>query len=136
MKMTYSDALTLAINTLTAATDETSVKAVEKLTALKATYDNRNASRPTMSDEKKAEQSAKRKAATAAARAEMTAQIIPILRDVITADMTAKEIYAAASDRLPANMTAAKVQNILLREMAPELVKTETKGKANTYRKV
>ena len=124
MKMTYSDALTLAINTLTAATDETSVKAVEKLTALKATYD------------KKAEQSAKRKAATAAARAEMTAQIIPILRDVITADMTAKEIYAAASDRLPANMTAAKVQNILLREMAPELVKTETKGKANTYRKV
>ena len=78
----------------------------------------------------------RRKAATAAARAEMTAQVIPILRDVITTDMTAKEIYAAAANRLPANMSAAKVQNILLREMKPELVITEAKGKANTYRKV
>jgi hypothetical protein len=31
-------------------------------------------------------------------------------------------------------MTPNKVQNILLREMAPELIKTEAKGKANTYR--
>ena len=136
MKMTYSDALTLAINTLSTAEGETAAKAVEKLTALRTTYDNRNASRPVMSDEKKAEQSAKRKAATAAARAEMTAQVIPILRDVITTDMTAKEIYAAAANRLPANMSAAKVQNSLLREMKPELVITEAKGKANTYRKV
>ena len=135
MKMNYTDALTLAIDTLTASDQtETTAKAVEKLTALRSTYQTRADKRVPMSDEKKAELSAARKAKTAAARAELCAQVMPVLRDVITTDMTAKEIYTAASDRLPADMTAAKVQNILLREMAPELVKTEAKGKANTYR--
>ena len=59
---------------------------------------------------------------------------MPILREVITHDMTAKEIFTAARERLPQDFTAPKVQNILLREMADELVKTEAKGKANTYR--
>jgi hypothetical protein len=134
MKMNYTDALTLAINTLSTATDETSQKAVEKLTALRNTYQTRSEKRVPMSDEKKAEISAARKAKTAAARADLCAEVMPILREVITTDMTAKEIYAAAASRLPADMTAPKVQNILLREMAPELVKTEAKGKANTYR--
>ena len=124
--MTKKEALTIALNTMTDAEARATIEGmIAQLSKPRAT-----------SDEAKAAQSAKRKAATAAARAEMTAQVIPILRDVITTDMTAKEIYAAAADRLPADMTAAKVQNILLREMAPELVKTETKGKANTYRKV
>lgn len=134
MKMNYTDALTLAINTLSTATDETSQKAVEKLTALRNTYQTRAEKRIPMSDEKKAEISAARKAKTAAARADLCAEVMPILREVITTDMTAKEIYAAAASRLPADMTAPKVQNILLREMAPELIKTEAKGKANTYR--
>lgn len=135
MKMNYTDALTLAITALSTATDDASVKAVEKLTSLRTTYTNRNASRPGMSDEKKAELSKQRKEKTAAARAEMTAQIMPILREVITRDMTAAEIYEAAKDNLPADMTARRVGNILQREMAAELIKTETKGKANTYRK-
>ena len=86
-----------------------------------------------VSNEAKAARSAKQKEATAKARAEMCAQVIPVLREVITTDMTAKEIFAAAQERLPEGFTAPKVQNILLREMASELVKTETKGKANTY---
>ena len=59
---------------------------------------------------------------------------MPILRDVMTADMTAKEIFSAAQERLPQDFTAAKVQAILLREMKDEVIKTEAKNKPNTYR--
>ena len=122
--MTKKEALTIALSTISDADAKTVIEGmIAQLSKPRKT-----------SDEAKAAQSAKRKAATAQARAEMTAQVIPILREVITKDMTAKEIFAAASDRLPEGFTAPKVQNILLREMAPELVKTETKGKANTYR--
>ena len=82
------------------------------------------------SDEAKAKAKAKR----ADARAELCAQVVPILRDAITTEMTAKEIFTAAQDRLPQDFTAAKVQAILLREMKDEVIKTESKGKANTYR--
>lgn len=82
------------------------------------------------SDEAKAKAKAKR----ADARATLMAQVLPILRDTITADMTAKEIFAAASDRLPKDFTDKKVQYILLNEMKDEVVKTEAKGKPNTYR--
>lgn len=122
--MTKKEALTIALNSMTDTDAKTVIEGM--IAQLSKTR--------SMSDEAKAAQSAKRKAATAAARAEMTSQVIPILREVITTDMTAKEIYAAASDRLPADMSAAKIQNILLREMKPELVITEAKGKANTYR--
>ena len=124
--MTKKEALTIAMNTITdneaRATIEAMIAQLEKPR--------------TLSDEKKAELSQQRKAATAAARAELTAQVIPVLREVITRDMTAAEIYEAAKDKLPADMTSRRVGNILQREMAPELVKTEAKGKANTYRKV
>ena len=82
------------------------------------------------SDEAKAKAKAKR----ADARATLLAQVLPILRDTIATDMTAKEIFAAASDRLPKDFTDKKVQYILLNEMKDEVVKTETKGKPNTYR--
>ena len=82
------------------------------------------------SDEAKAKAKAKR----ADARATLMAQVVPILREVITTDMTAKEIFTAAQERLPQDFTANKVQAVLLREMKGEVVKTETKGKANTYR--
>ena len=49
-------------------------------------------------------------------------------------DMTAKEIFAAASGRLPKDFTDKKVQYILLNEMKDEIIKTEAKGKPNTYR--
>ena len=76
----------------------------------------------------------KRKAATAQARAELVAKVAPVLRKYLASDITAKDLYEAAKDELPADFTAPKVQNVLLREMKDELVKTEAKGKANTYR--
>lgn len=76
----------------------------------------------------------KRKAATAQARAELVAKVAPVLRKYLASDITAKDLYEAAKGELPADLTAPKVQNVLLREMKDELVKTEAKGKANTYR--
>ena len=126
--MTKKDALTIALTSLPADATE-AAETIRNMIAQLSKGHN-------VSDEKKAEQAAARKAKTAAARAEMCSHVIPILRDVITTDMTAKDIFAAAQERLPQDFTAAKVQNILLREMKDELVKTETKGKANTYRKI
>lgn len=83
---------------------------------------------------RKTSDEAKAKAKRADARATLMAQVVPILREVITTDMTAKEIFAAAQERLPQDFTANKVQAVLLREMKGEVIKTETKGKANTYR--
>ena len=116
--MTYAIALSTAIDTMKNDYPEVT----ERLAALR---DNLA---------KRANNSENVRAKNAAKRAEMVGKIIPILRKAITADMTAKEIYAAAKGELPEDFTAPKVQNILLREMAPELIKTETKGKANTYR--
>lgn len=76
----------------------------------------------------------KRKAATAALRAELVSKVAPVLRKHLIIDMTAKELYESAASELPADFNWQKVQNVLLREMKDELVKTEAKGKANTYR--
>ena len=76
----------------------------------------------------------KRKEATALARAALVGTVAPILRKYLTNDVTAKELYETAASELPTDFTWQKVQNILLREMKDELVKTEAKGKANTYR--
>lgn len=92
--------------------------------------------RTPMSEEKKAELSAKRKAETTAARAELIAKVAPVLRKYLTSDITAKGLFEVAKDELPADFSAPKVQNILIRELAPELVKTEAKGKPNYYRLV
>ena len=88
----------------------------------------------TSSDEAKAKRSAMQKEKTAKARAELVSTVAPVLRKYLTSDVTAKELFEVAKGELPQDFSAAKVQNILIREMAPELVKTETKGKANTYR--
>lgn len=88
----------------------------------------------TSSDKAKATRSAKQKEATAKARAELVATVAPILRKYLTADITAKELFEVAKTELPEGFSAPKVQNILIREMKDELVKTEAKGKANTYR--
>lgn len=136
MKMNYVDALNIAIATMTAAEqDETTAKAVEKLIAMRTTYQNRSekASTP-VNQEKRDAIAAKRKEATAKARAELIATVAPILRKHLTADVTAKELFAKASAELPEGFTAAKVQNILIREMKPELVRTERKKGGDTYR--
>ena len=86
------------------------------------------------SDASKAKQNAKRKEQNAQARAELVAKVAPVLRNYLTADITAKDLFEVAKGELPDGFTVGKVQAVLLREMASELIKTETKGKANTYR--
>lgn len=127
--MTKKSALELAIATL--AINDKNDEAVATLTKM---VEQLEKSRTPISDEKKAELSAKRKEATAQARAELLAKVTPVLRKYLVTDATAKELFEAAKAELPADFSAPKVQNILIREMASEVVKTETKGKPNTYR--
>ena len=86
------------------------------------------------SDEAKAKAKDKR----AKARAALMEQVLPILRDGLSnypdVGQTAKELYEGNSDILPADFTAAKVQYILLHEMADEVEKIEAKGKPNVYK--
>lgn len=129
--MTKNDALTLAINELSSVEEYS--EAVATLTKMREQINKPRSTSP----EAKAKANALRKAKTAEQRTALVAQVAPILREVLThtqLGLTAKEIFNEAQDRLPEGFSAAKVQNILLREMAPELVKTEAKGKANTYR--
>lgn len=124
MTMTKKEALTIALNSI----NNTEAKSViENMIA--------QLSKPHVaSPEAKAKMNAKRKEATAIARAELVAKVVPVLRAHLTEDITAKELFEVAKDELPSDFSAPKVQNILIREMASELVKTEAKGKANTYR--
>ena len=126
--LTRVDALNYAIAAVTNST-ETLTNPDEIVTVLEKIRDQIAKPRKT-SDEAKAKAKAKR----ADARAVLMAQVLPVLRDTITTDMTAKEIFTAASDRLPEDFTDKKVQYILLNEMRDEVVKTEAKGKPNTYR--
>ena len=105
----------------------------ERLTALKASVEKRNASHG--SDEAKAKQAEKRKAETAAKRAELTARVIPVIRAAMSVDkpMTEKEIFEAAADNLPTDFSAIKVRNVLLREMEPMIVKNDNGRNPNTY---
>ena len=128
--MTKKNALTVALNALNLVNTDEAVEARATLTKM---VEALSTSRP-LSDEAKAKQNELRKAKTAAARAELVATVAPVLRKYMTADITAKELFEAAKAELPADFTHNKVQNVLLREMRPELVVTEAKGKANTYR--
>ena len=104
----------------------------ERLTALKASVEKRNASHG--SDEAKAKQAEKRKTETAAKRAELTAQVIPVISAVMSdKPMTEKEIFEAAKANLPTDFSAIKVRNILLREMEPMVVKADNGRNPNTY---
>lgn len=128
--MTKKNALTVALNALALVnTDEAS----EARITLAKMIETLSTSRP-LSDEAKAKQNELRKAKTATARAELVTAVAPVLRKYLTVDVTAKELFKVAKAELPADFTANKVQNVLLREMRSELVVTEAKGKANTYR--
>ena len=126
--LTRVDALNFAIDELSKGgqVDTEYTEVVEVLTKIR----DQIAKPRKSSDEAKAKAKEKR----ADARATLMAQVVPVLREVITTDMTAKEIFTAAQERLPQDFTVNKVQAVLLREMKDELVKTETKGKANTYK--
>lgn len=123
--LTRVDALNIAINSIPMDI-ENPTEVVEVLTKIRDQI-----AKPRKSSE---EAKAKAKAKRADARATLLAPVLPILRDTITTDMTAKEIFAAAQERLPKDFTDKKVQYILLNEMKDEVVKTEVKGKPNTYR--
>ena len=127
--MTKKNALTVALNALNLVnTDE----AVEARATLAKMVETLSTSR-TLSDEAKAKQNELRKAKTAAARAELVAKVAPVIRAAMTTEpQTAKEIFANCVG-LPEGFTAAKVQNVLLREMRDSISVNEAKGKANTY---
>ena len=104
----------------------------ERLNALKASVEKRNATHG--SDEAKVKQAEKRKTETAAARAELIAKVAPAIRKVMSEKpMTEKEIFEAAKTELPVDFSAIKVRNVLLREMADEVVKTDNGRNPNTY---
>ena len=127
--MTKKDALTVARDALVNAT---STDAIEAVVILNKMIESLSTTR-TLSDEAKAAISAQRKAKTASARAELVAQVAPIIRNALTVEpQTAKEIFANCVG-LPEGFTVAKVQNVLLRELASEVKRVEAKGKANTY---
>lgn len=104
----------------------------ERLTSLKASVEKRNASHG--SEEARAKQAEKRKAETAAKRAELVAKVAPAIRKVMSeTPMTEKEIFEAAKAELPTDFSAIKVRNVLLREMASEIVKDDNGKNPNTY---
>lgn len=130
--MTKKSALTVALTALGLVNTEEAEQAKETIASM---IDQLSKSRP-VNEEKKAAINAARKEKTAAARAELVAKVAPALREVLThtlQGLTAKEIYAEAAANLPSDFSAAKVQNILLREMREELNITEAKGKPNVY---
>lgn len=127
--MTKKNALTVALNALNLVNTDEAVEARATLTKM---VEALSTSRP-LSDEAKAKQNELRKAKTAAARAELVAKVAPIIRNAMTTEpQTAKEIFAKCVG-LPEDFTAAKVQNVLLREMRDSVNVNEAKGKANTY---
>ena len=122
--ITRVDALNIAINSIPMDI-ENPTEVVEILTKIRDGI----AKPRKVSDEAKAKAKAKR----ADARSALMAQVLPILRDALTDGGTAKEIFERCADALPEDFTSAKVQYILLHELADEVVKTEAKGKANVY---
>lgn len=146
--MTKKDALIIALSTLTASTYQNpnwsegcsasirkDIPAQEVKETIEKMIDQLSKPRE-VDEEKKAATNAARKEKTAQARTALVAAVIPALREILSRaenGMTAKELYTEAKDSLPADFSAPKVQNILRREMAPELTVTEAKGKPNVY---
>lgn len=127
--MTYAVALSTAIDAM----KDTNPAVVERLTALREAL----AKRSEHSDEAKAKRSAQRKEQTAKVRAELMANVLPVLRKGLSATqigITAKELYDLMKNQLPEDFTAGKVQYILLHELANEVEKIETKNKPNLYK--
>lgn len=122
--ITRVDALNFAIDTInTYRTNDTAV--CDVLTKIR----DQIAKPHKTSDEAKAKAKAKR----VNERAALMEQVLPIVREGVADGGTAKEIFERCADALPADFTAAKVQYILLHEMADEVIKVEQKGKPNVY---
>ena len=122
--LTRVDALNIAINSIPMAI-ESPTEVVEVLTKIR----DQIAKPHKASEDTKARAKAKR----ANERAVLVAEVLPIIREGVADGGTAKEIFERCADALPADFTVAKVQYILLHEMANEVNKTEQKGKPNVY---
>lgn len=123
--MTYNTAIENAIRVLSTSIEN--AETIERLQSLATSLAKRNAHKS--SDAVKARQAEKR----ANARTEIVNVVAPIVRKAMTSEpSTAKEIFEHC-EGLPEGFTSAKVQYLLLHEMAEEIVKTEAKGKPNTY---
>ena len=122
--ITRVDALNIAINSIPMDI-ENPTEVVDVLTKIR----DQIAKPRKTSDEAKAKAKDKR----AKARTALMEQVLPIVREGVADGGTAKEIYERCANALPADFTVAKVQYILLHEMADEVVKTEAKGKPNIY---
>lgn len=143
MKMTKSEAINVTMNAIDDymnIVDELSdeqreklYKAREVLVNYKATLDKPRTVSPETAAKREAAAEAK-KAETKAARAKLVAEVAPILRKYLVTDLTAKELFEAAKDELPEDFTSGKVQNILIREMKEETIRTERKKGGDTYR--
>ena len=127
-KITNVTALNTAIEALSA---EEYAEVVERLSAMRDSLVARSNARK--SDESRAKANAHRKEKVVAERKAIVDVVAPIIRKAMGQDsLTAKDIFARC-EGLPVDFTANKVQYVLLHEMANEVVKTETKGQANTY---
>lgn len=129
--MTKNDALTFAIDALLKNPCEEVSNVVTVLAKMREQL-----SRKPLTDEQKEARNAANRAKTAEKRAALMATVIPVLTKAFRRfemPVTAKELYENVKDELPADFTAGKVQDILLREMAPILHKIETKRYANMY---
>ena len=123
--ITRVDALNIAINSIPMDI-ENPTEVVDVLTKIR----DQIAKPRKSSDEAKAKAKDKR----AKARATLMEQVLPIVREGVADGGTAKEIFERCADALPADFTVAKVQYILLHEMADEVDKVEQKGKPNIYK--
>ena len=134
--ITRVDALNTAINMVTdtielnGSDDPDEVKLTETVEVLTKIRDQ-IAKSHTSSDKSKAKAKEKR----AIARAELMKQVLPVVRDAIGDGGTAKVIFQRCADKLPEDFTPAKVQYILLHELADEVNKVEAKNKPNVYTK-
>lgn len=88
----------------------------------------------TPSDEARAKANEKRKADTAAKRAEFLKTAVPVVRKAMTSTpQTDKEIYAAMVD-IPTDLTVEKVRYMLVHnEVGADVVKCDNGKNPNTY---
>lgn len=129
--MTKKNAIERAIAVLSI--DNANDEAVETLQKM---LEGLEKARTPMSEEKKVELATKRHEATVAARTAEGELVIPVLSKYLaqsTEGLTAKGLFEVAKDELPVGFSWNKVQNYLIRELAPKVEKIEVKGKPNTY---
>lgn len=131
-KMNYVQALDIAINALR----DVEGDCVDKLIALRTSIEKRNRRKPMMTNEQKAIANEKRKQNAKIKREQFVAPIIPILRDALTAPMTAKSLYEKVKDALPTDVTTGKVQAILMKEMSQEVRKIDNGRNAFLYERI